>query len=272
MAKKKKLVNRVAKAPAKKRKPKAKSARRASAAEPKTKSASVKKAKLKSKAKSAKSSSKSARPKAKAPKPKTAKARTAKAKAKLQLPKAKALMPKPKVVRPKAVKSRASTPPAAEANDSGASSGPGEGAQAPAFELADQDGNVVSSASLSGQPYVLYFYPKDDTPGCTKQACSFRDAFSDYRERDVEVLGVSADDVASHGRFRDKYDLPFRLLADTDHAVADAYGVWKEKKNYGRTYMGIERTTFLIDEDGRIEKVFPKVKPEGHAEQILGAL
>jgi peroxiredoxin Q/BCP len=149
---------------------------------------------------------------------------------------------------------------------------PMENELAPDFTLPADDGGSVTLSELRGRKVVLYFYPKDDTPGCTKEACSFRDAFAEYRDRRVEVLGVSADDIASHGRFRDRYDLPFRLLADTEHEVAEAYGVWKEKKNYGRISKGIERTTFLIDEEGRIAKVFPRVKPDGHAEEILGVL
>jgi peroxiredoxin Q/BCP len=118
---------------------------------------------------------------------------------------------------------------------------------------------------------VLYFYPKDDTPGCTKEACSFRDAFSKFKKQDITVLGVSPDKEAAHKKFETKYQLPFTLLADTDHSIAESYGVWGEKKFMGRTYMGVHRTTFLIDEKGKIKKVFEKVKPEDHASEVLEA-
>ena len=124
---------------------------------------------------------------------------------------------------------------------------------------------------LKGQKVVLYFYPKDDTPGCTKEACSFRDAWAKFKKRGIKVLGVSPDSEASHKKFETKYNLPFTLLADKDHAIADAYGVWGEKKFMGRTYMGVLRTTFLIDEKGKIKKVFEKVKPEDHANEVLEA-
>ncbi len=143
---------------------------------------------------------------------------------------------------------------------------------APDFELPTQDGTPLRLSDLRGRKVVLYFYPKDDTPGCTTQACGLRDAWSEFERRGAVVLGVSPDPVRSHGKFREKYDLPFTLLADTTHEVADRYGVWKEKSRYGRTYWGNERTTFVIGEDGRIERVFPRVKPEQHAEQVLAAL
>ncbi|MGH7476212.1 MAG: thioredoxin-dependent thiol peroxidase [Longimicrobiales bacterium] len=149
---------------------------------------------------------------------------------------------------------------------------PVETEAAPEFELAADDGSIVRLADLHGRKTVLYFYPKDDTPGCIKEACSFRDAIADYRERGIEVFGVSPDDVASHRKFREKYGLNFRLLADPEHQVAERYGVWKQKRNYGRTYMGVERTTFVIDEQGRIQKIYPKVSPEQHAAQILADL
>ena len=145
------------------------------------------------------------------------------------------------------------------------------GDTAPAFSLPDENGQTVSSQSLKGKTYFLYFYPKDDTPGCTKEACSFRDAFSKFKKRGITVLGVSPDSEKSHQKFATKYKLPFTLLADTDHSIADAYGVYGEKKFMGRTYMGIHRTTFLIDEKGKIKKVFEKVKPEDHADEVLGA-
>ena len=146
-----------------------------------------------------------------------------------------------------------------------------EGTNAPAFKTTDADGQPVSLKELKGQKVVLYFYPKDDTPGCTKEACSFRDAWAKFKKRGITVLGVSPDSEASHKKFETKYKLPFTLLADQDHAIADAYGVWGEKKFMGRTYMGVLRTTFLIDEKGKIKKVFEKVKPEDHASEVLDA-
>ena len=141
--------------------------------------------------------------------------------------------------------------------------------KAPEFTLQDQDGRTVSLSDFRGRKVVLYFYPKDDTSGCTAQACDLRDNIGTFEARDAVVLGVSPDPVDSHRKFADKYDLPFTLLADTDHAVAEAYGVWKEKSMYGKTYWGNERTTFVIDEEGRIAKVLPKVKPAEHVAQVL---
>ena len=146
-----------------------------------------------------------------------------------------------------------------------------EGTTAPAFKTTDQNGESVSLKNLRGQKVVLYFYPKDDTPGCTKEACSFRDAYSKFKKQDITVLGVSPDKEAAHKKFETKYKLPFTLLVDTDHSIADSYGVWGEKKFMGRTYMGVHRTTFLIDEKGKIRKIFEKVKPEDHASEVLEA-
>jgi len=146
-----------------------------------------------------------------------------------------------------------------------------EGNTAPAFKTTNTNGEAVSLKDFRGQKVVLYFYPKDDTPGCTKEACSFRDGFSKFKKRGITILGVSPDSEKSHQKFTAKYKLPFTLLADTDHSIADAYGVYGEKKFMGRTYMGIHRTTFLIDEKGKIKKVFEKVKPEDHADEVLGA-
>ena len=146
-----------------------------------------------------------------------------------------------------------------------------EGSTAPAFKTTDANGEPVSLKDLRGQKVVLYFYPKDDTPGCTKEACSFRDAFSEFKKQGIAVLGVSPDSEKSHQKFATKYKLPFTLLADTDRAIVEAYGVWGEKKFMGRTYMGVNRTTFLIDEKGKIKKIFAKVKPEDHASEVLQA-
>ncbi len=146
-----------------------------------------------------------------------------------------------------------------------------EGTVAPTFTAKNADGETVRLKDLRGQKVVLYFYPKDDTPGCTKEACSFRDAFADFKKRGIEVLGVSVDSEASHKKFAAKYKLPFTLLADPNHAIADAYGVYGEKKFMGRTYLGVKRITFLIDEKGKIKKVFEKVKPEEHAREVLQA-
>jgi peroxiredoxin Q/BCP len=147
-----------------------------------------------------------------------------------------------------------------------------EGKQAPDFELTSDSGERVRLSALRGQPVVLYFYPKDDTPGCTAQACGIRDAWGEFERRGAVVLGVSRDDETSHLKFKEKYGLPFPLLADTDHTVADDYGVWVEKTNYGKTYMGIERSTFVIDADGNVAKVMRRVKPDTHADDVLAAL
>ncbi|MEW6366862.1 MAG: thioredoxin-dependent thiol peroxidase [Acidobacteriota bacterium] len=146
------------------------------------------------------------------------------------------------------------------------------GQRAPAFTLSDQDGVAVSLRDFAGKKVVLYFYPKDDTPGCTREACAFRDGSEQIRNRGAAVIGVSVDTVASHVKFRAKYGLNFPLLADVDRRVVQTYGVWKEKTLYGRTYMGTERTTFIIDEQGRIAKIFAKVKVDGHLDEVLAAL
>jgi peroxiredoxin Q/BCP len=146
------------------------------------------------------------------------------------------------------------------------------GDQASDFTLPDQDGNPVSLSGFTGKRVVLYFYPKADTPGCTTQACGVRDHRADYSQADAVVLGVSPDPVKKIAKFADKFTLGFPLLADEDHAVAEAYGVWVEKSMYGRTYMGNERTTFVIGPDGKITDVFRKVKPAEHDELVLGAL
>jgi peroxiredoxin Q/BCP len=146
-----------------------------------------------------------------------------------------------------------------------------EGDAAPDFETRDAEGNTVKLSDLRGRKVVLYFYPKDDTPGCTKEACSFRDSFAEYERRGIKVLGVSTDDEKSHRKFAEKYSLPFTLLADTDHAVADLFGVYGEKQFMGRKYMGVARQTFLIDEEGRVRKVFDKVKVDEHADEVLKA-
>jgi len=146
-----------------------------------------------------------------------------------------------------------------------------EGDAAPEFTARDAEGGEVSLRGLRGQRVALYFYPKDDTPGCTKQACSLRDGFAEFERRNIRVLGVSLDDERSHQKFAAKYDLPFTLLADTGHAVADAYGVYGEKSFMGKKYMGVSRKTFLIDEDGKIKKIFDKVNVEEHADEVLRA-
>ena len=147
-----------------------------------------------------------------------------------------------------------------------------EGKAAPDFELQSDSGETVTLSGLRGRPVVLYFYPKDDTPGCTAQACGIRDAWGDFEQRGTVVLGVSPDAESSHVKFKEKYGLPFTLLADTDHHVAEDYGVWVEKKNYGKTYMGIERSTFVIDADGTVARVMRRVKPDTHAADVLAAL
>jgi peroxiredoxin Q/BCP len=146
------------------------------------------------------------------------------------------------------------------------------GKAAPAFTLETDTGESLSLKDLKGKNVVLYFYPKDDTSGCTTEACEFRDLMPHFKKGSAVILGVSPDSVKSHQKFKTKYDLPFTLLADTEHAIAEKYGVWKEKSMYGRKYMGVERTTFLIDAAGKLRKVFEKVKPAGHAEEVAAAL
>jgi len=146
------------------------------------------------------------------------------------------------------------------------------GQPAPDFTLADQDGREVTLSKLKGKAVVLYFYPRDDTPGCTREACAFRDARADYEKAGARVIGVSPDAPASHRKFADKYELPFTLVADTDRKVCEQYGVWKEKTLYGKKSMGVERTTFLIDGGGIVRKVFPRVKVDGHSDAVLDAV
>ena len=146
------------------------------------------------------------------------------------------------------------------------------GKSAPAFSLDTDTGEKLSLKDLKGRPVVLYFYPKDDTPGCTVEACEFRDAFPRFKGSKAVILGISPDSVKSHQKFKQKFDLPFTLLADEDHAIAEKYGVWQKKSMYGRTYMGIARTTFVIDQEGKVAKIFEKVKPKGHAEEVEQAV
>ena len=147
-----------------------------------------------------------------------------------------------------------------------------EGKKAPEIDLLDDSGNSFQLKKLKGKTVVLFFYPKADTPGCTKEACEFRDAGPDFGKKDTVILGISPDDGKAQAKFKTKFGLPYTLLCDTDHAVAEAYGVWKEKSMYGKKYMGIERTTFVIGPDGKVAKIFAKVKPEGHAAEVLAAL
>ena len=147
-----------------------------------------------------------------------------------------------------------------------------EGAKAPKIELADDQGNAFKLSTLNGKTVILFFYPKADTPGCTMEACEFRDAEPVFVKSNTVILGISPDDAKAQMKFKTKFGLPYTLLCDTDHAVAVAYEVWKEKSMYGKKYMGIERTTFIIDAAGNIAKIFAKVKPEGHAAQVLAVL
>ena len=147
---------------------------------------------------------------------------------------------------------------------------PGE--KAPAFTLSDEQGNRVELSELQGKPVVLYFYPRDDTPGCTKEACAFRDRYQDIQQLGAELLGVSTDSAESHVKFRDKYELPFPLLVDQDHAVAEKYGAWREKNMYGKKSMGVQRSTYLIDAGGKVAKVWKRVKVDGHDQQVIDAV
>ena len=141
--------------------------------------------------------------------------------------------------------------------------------KAPLFTLPDKDGNPVSLSDFLGRKVVLYFYPRDNTPGCTRQACAFAGAYEDFKSQDVVVIGISKDSVASHQKFAEKYNLPFILLSDPERVAIEAYGAWQEKKNYGKVSMGVVRCTYIIDEEGKIEKVMPKVKPDTNAAEIL---
>ena len=146
------------------------------------------------------------------------------------------------------------------------------GDKAPAFKLKNQVGETISLSELKGKPVVLYFYPKDDTPGCTKEACNFRDEFPSFGKLKAKIVGISTDSVESHKKFANKYDLPFNLLSDEKKEVVEKYGVWKEKNMYGKKYMGTERTTFIIGSDGKIKKIFPKVKVDKHHQEVKEAL
>ena len=146
------------------------------------------------------------------------------------------------------------------------------GTQAPNFTLFDKDGNAVSLSQFLGKRVVLYFYPRDNTPGCTRQACAFAGAYKEFEAHNVVVIGISRDSVASHQKFAEKYELPFILLSDPDRVAIEAYGVWQEKKNYGKVSMGVVRSTYLIDAEGNIEAVMPKVKPDTNAAEILAML
>ena len=146
------------------------------------------------------------------------------------------------------------------------------GMKAPDFTLNDKDGNAVSLSSFLGRKIVVYFYPKDNTPGCTRQACAFAGAYSEFKNKNVEVIGISRDSVASHVKFAEKYDLPFTLLSDPDRIAIEVYGVWQEKKMCGKVSMGVVRTTFIIDENGNISHIMPRVKPDTNAAEILEML
>ncbi|MFP4551689.1 MAG: thioredoxin-dependent thiol peroxidase [Spirochaetales bacterium] len=147
-----------------------------------------------------------------------------------------------------------------------------EGDKAPSFSLSDENGETVSLSDFAGKKVVVYFYPKDDTPGCTKEACSFRDNYDAILQKGAVVIGISADDQQSHGKFKSKYDLPFYLLSDPEKETIEAFGAWGEKSMYGKKYMGIMRSTFVIGEDGTIIKAWPKVKPADHANEVLEVL
>ncbi|HAF47751.1 MAG TPA: thioredoxin-dependent thiol peroxidase [Anaerolineaceae bacterium] len=147
-----------------------------------------------------------------------------------------------------------------------------EGVKAPGFELLDSEGKLHKLSDYAGETIVVYFYPKDDTPGCTKEACSFRDSYADFKKAGVTIIGISPDKVESHKKFKEKYALPFTLLADPDHAVCEAFGVWGLKKSFGREYEGVFRTTFVIGPEGEIKRVFENVKPSDHSQEVLEAI
>ena len=227
-----------------------------------------------------------ARPKAKAPRSKAAKAtaKPAKAGAPKQKPgkrEASGMSALAKAARSvqKVAKVAKAVAKVVKASITQAKSGAGKGggtvdvgSPAPSFSLKDQNGDVLDSASLAGAPYVLYFYPKDDTSGCTKEACGFRDSFKGFGKAKARVIGVSPDSEASHERFAKKYGLPFTLLSDPDKELANAYGVWVKKLNYGREYMGIQRSTFVVDEKGTVTRAYRNVRVDGHVPAVLEAV
>jgi thioredoxin-dependent peroxiredoxin len=186
-----------------------------------------------------------------------------------------------KKLTPKAAKAKPPAPVArtvvrARANPAKAPASPSaklaEGSKAPAFSLTDEAGAMVSSASLAGKPYLIYFYPKDDTPGCTQEACDFQASLEAFNVAKVRVIGVSPDDPKRHAKFKEKYGLTFTLLSDTEKTLIDAYGVWVKKLNYGREYMGVQRSTFLVDKSGKIAKAWHGVRVPGHVAAVLAAL
>jgi len=178
----------------------------------------------------------------------------------------------PTATKPAKAKPVAAVKAKAKVEPSAPSAGLAEGSKAPAFSLPDETGSVVSSTSLAGKPYVIYFYPKDDTPGCTKEACDFRDNLKAFNSAKVRVLGVSPDDPKRHAKFKEKYGLNFTLLSDVDKTLISAYGIWIKKLNYGREYMGVQRSTFIVDKSGKIAKSWNGVRVPGHVEAVLGAL
>jgi peroxiredoxin Q/BCP len=228
-----------------------------------------------------------------APKAKSAAKATAAAKATLKKasPPTKSAATKPTKAKAKESSKKAAPPPKASASNGKKAAGQAKTAKSkgtakplkvavgglavgdtvPEVELSDHEGNRFSLSSLGGQPYVLYFYPKDDTPGCTREACAFRDDIGKFEGQGVRVFGVSPDKPESHARFRTKYGLPFTLLSDADKSAANAFGVWVKKQNYGREYMGIERSTFFVDADGKVKKIWRNVKVDGHSQAVLDA-
>ncbi len=179
--------------------------------------------------------------------------------------------PAKKPAAPKVAAAKPAAKPAAKAAPAPAAAGPAEGAAAPAFAMPASGGRTVSSTALKGRPYLLYFYPKADTPGCTKQACGVQEALPALGKLGLEVIGVSPDPMKPIEKFAEKYRLTFPLASDEDHKVAEAYGVWVEKSMYGKTYMGMERSSFLVGADGKVRKVWRKVKPEAHAAEVMAA-
>jgi peroxiredoxin Q/BCP len=233
--------------------------------------------KVASKASAAAPKASAAMPKASAAMPKAG-AKASKASAAAPKASAKASKTGPSVAQrparapaPAAARSRSAKPQPSPAATTSSASGPGVGDRAPSFALQDQSGQTLSSDELAGKPYVIYFYPKDDTPGCTTQACGFRDTGAEFDGAGVRVIGVSPDSVASHQRFAGKYGLSFTLLSDPKQELATHYGVWAMKKNYGREYMGIVRSTFLVDADGVIRKAWRSVRVNGHVAEVHAA-